>query len=78
MKSNLTPSELDVSALKQKISDLSHAWNEQFGKFTDEVKKYSKKGKEAAADTVSDNPLRSVGIALTCGLVIGFLIGRGK
>ncbi len=65
-----------VKALKHHMAELTEHFNEKIGKLTVELKKYGIKGTEAATHVVEEHPLKSVGVALACGLFIGFLMGR--
>ncbi len=65
-----------VKALKKHISELTESFNERIGKLTVELKKYGVKGCEEASKVVEEHPLKSVGAALACGLIIGFLLGK--
>jgi|LakMenEpi03Aug12_release.lakeMendotaPanAssembly.Ray.scaffolds.fasta_scaffold3211780_1 ElaB/YqjD/DUF883 family membrane-anchored ribosome-binding protein len=67
-----------LQALKHTMTEWAHSFNDKLGKLGQEVKKYSGKGTEAATQVVEEHPLKSVGIALACGLVVGFLMGRSK
>ena len=66
----------DVVALKETVSDLSESFNTQIGKIGQQLKKYSAQGMEKAAHTIEAHPLKSVGITLACGLILGFLMGK--
>ena len=65
-----------VKALKRHVAELTENFNEKLGKLSVELKKYGVKGTEAATHVVEEHPLKSVGVALACGLFIGFLMGR--
>ena len=72
-KAELTEQMQDV---KHWINDASHKMSEQMTKLGAEVKKYSAKGVEATAETISEHPLKSVGVIAACAFVVGYLIGR--
>ncbi len=65
-----------IKALKHHLAELTENFNEKLGKVTAELKKYGVKGTEAATHVVEEHPLKSVGVALACGLFIGFLMGK--
>ncbi len=72
-KAELTEQMQDV---KTWINDASYKVSDQVSKLGTEIKKYSAKGVEVASDTVSEHPLKSVGIAVACGFILGYLIGK--
>ena len=65
-----------VKVLKNHIHELTENFNEKLAKLSIELKKYGVKGCEEASKVVEEHPLKSVGVALACGLFIGFLMGR--
>ncbi len=65
-----------VKALKSQLNELTNQFNEKLGKLGVELKKYGVQGTEAASQVVEENPLKAVGVALACGLIIGLLMGR--
>lgn len=67
---------VEAKDLKQWAADMTHKFNEQFNKLAAEVKHYSLKGKDATTEVIQEHPLKSVGVAVVCGMVIGFLLGR--
>ncbi len=70
-KENLDPKEL-----KQWASDFTDKLNDQVSKLGSEIKRYSLKGRDVTAETVQEHPLKSVGLALACGVILGYLLGR--
>lgn len=58
------------------VKDLKKTITEQYNKLSDELKKYTEKGTKMASEVVEDHPFKSVGTALACGLILGFLLGR--
>ena len=72
-KAELTAQMEDV---KGWINDASHKMSDQVNRLGTEIKKCSVKGVESTAATVSEHPLKSVGIAAACGFILGYLIGR--
>ena len=72
---DLTQTE-QFKEVKQWIAEASHKVNDQMSKLGEEIKKYSVKGTQVASEVVEEHPLKSVGAALACGLIIGFLLGR--
>ncbi len=72
-KAELTEQMQDV---KTWINDASHKLTDQMGKLGVEIKKYSGKGVDVASDTISEHPLKAVGIAAACAFVVGYLVGR--
>jgi len=75
MKSK-TELNAQMEDVKGWINDASHKMSDQMSRLGTEIKKYSAKGVESTAETVSEHPLKSVGIAAACGFVLGYLIGR--
>ena len=67
---------VDLNDIKDYLGDLSGKFNEQFNKLGNEVKKYSAKGGDAVVKSVEENPMKAVGVALLCGVVVGYLLGR--
>ena len=67
---------VDLDDVKEYFGDLSGKFNEQFNKLGSEVKKYSAKGSDAVVKSVEENPVKAVGVALLCGVVVGYLLGR--
>ena len=58
------------------LADLKKTVTEHYNKLSEEVKKYAGKGTQAASEVVEEHPFKSVGAALACGLILGFLLGR--
>lgn len=67
---------VDTKDLKQWASDLSDKMSDQVSRLGSEIKRYSLKGKDATSEVVQDHPLKSVGVALACGVILGYLLGR--
>lgn len=67
---------VDVADLKEWAADMTGKFNDQFNKLGAEIKKYSIKGKDVTAEAIQEHPMKSVGIAVVCGMVVGFLLGR--
>ncbi len=71
-----TESKDQMQEIKQWFSDASHKLNNQMNNLGSQAKKYSAKGVEVTSDTIADHPLKAVGIAVACGFLVGYLIGK--
>lgn len=76
MKNKIDNAVEEAKDFKEWAADLTHKFNDQFAKLTAEIKRYSAQGKDMTTETIQEHPLKSVGIAVACGVVIGFLLGR--
>ncbi len=71
-----TESTEQMKEIKQWVNDALHKVSEQVSQLGAHIKNYSAKGVEITSETISEHPLKSTGIALACGFLIGYLIGR--
>lgn len=65
-----------MNDLKQQISDFSNKIGGHMSSLGSHAKHYSSQGVEKTSATVSEHPLKSVGIAAACGFLIGYLFAK--
>ena len=65
-----------MKEIKQWVTDASHTVSDQVSHLGAQLKKYSTQGVEVTSDKISEHPLKSAGIAVAVGFLVGYLIGR--
>jgi ElaB/YqjD/DUF883 family membrane-anchored ribosome-binding protein len=64
------------AALFDKTYDFRDKTGEMFTNTLDNLKDHSSAAQEKTAEYVSEKPFKTIGIALTAGLIIGWLVNR--
>lgn len=70
----------DLERIKNAFTDASHdvreKANEMITESIENVKEKSVQARDLVGEYVSDQPLKSVGVALICGALIGYFLHR--
>lgn len=70
--------EIDQGHLRQIIGNLGESVKKELDCLTDEIKKYTYDGQQEVIKSVTEHPMKSLGLATAAGFVIGYLCHNNK